>query len=248
MNLILDIGNSRSKIAVFNEGKLERKFALENPLTADVLFALEALPPKGSYAMLASTSIVDEQLLQALSNHYTLLQLLPTTPVPINNHYRTPHTLGRDRLAVAVAAKQLYTGENCLVIDAGTCITYELITAEGDYLGGNISPGVSMRLRAMNTFTAKLPLVERQRLDSDIGYSTETAIRIGAILGTSMEVSGFIAHYEKKLPRLKVLLTGGDAELLLHYFSKNINITLQQDLVLIGLNEILQHNVYNQFF
>ena len=129
-----------------------------------------------------------------------------------------------------------------MVIDAGTCITLDLLSAEGEFLGGNISPGIEMRLKAMNHFTARLPLVVRTlELPDELGDSTENAIRNGGELGSLMEVEGFIRHFQKKYRPLRVVLTGGDADFFVKHAKTKI--FAHQNLVLIGLNQILQHNV-----
>jgi type III pantothenate kinase len=175
-----------------------------------------------------------------LENQFFYLQLDHQTPLPIKNAYGTPETLGKDRLAAIVGARQLYPGENCLVIDAGTCITYDLLRADGVYLGGNISPGLAMRFKAMHAFTARLPLVEQGEIKDPIGQSTETAMRNGGQLGTVLEIEGFIRLFSDQFGSLRVIFTGGDAD----FFAKvlKIEIFVNPDLVLRGLNKILTYN------
>ena len=154
---------------------------------------------------------------------------------------RQPKTLGKDRLAAVVGAFALYSGENTLVIDAGTCIKYDLITLKGVYSGGSISPGINMRFQGLHTFTAQLPLLEKKAVRNLIGSNTTTAIRTGVQLGAILEMEGFIKKYEDQFGRINVILTGGDA----NYFANNLKskIFVNHQLVLIGLNKILNHNV-----
>jgi len=176
-----------------------------------------------------------------LEEHTFFISLSYLTPLPITNLYQTPQTLGLDRIAAAVAANALYSYTNCLVIDAGTCITYEFIDATGKYSGGSIAPGIDMRMKAMHDYTARLPLIEKQRLDSFIGFNTETAMRTGAQLGASLEIEGFLARYEQLYGSVQLIITGGDADIIAEPLRLNTYI-INKDLVLIGLNKILEHN------
>ena len=162
------------------------------------------------------------------------------TPLPIQNKYKTPKTLGKDRLAAVVAAKELYPRKHCLVIDAGTCITYDLITKESVYLGGAISPGMDMRFQAMNTFTAKLPLVKRKKTTNLIGNTTNSALQSGGVLGAVFEMEGFIRAYRKDFSPLTVILTGGAADFFAIFLKTKIFV--HHNLILIGLNKLLNHN------
>ncbi len=178
-----------------------------------------------------------------LADTFHLVELTAATPLPFRNGYATPETLGKDRLAAVAGALARFPGENCLVIDAGTCITYDVLTKDGLYMGGNISPGIGLRFRSLQAFTASLPLVERAEVDNPIGRSTVTAIRNGVQLGAIWEMEGMIAAMQQQWKDLNVLLTGGDAD----FFEKNLKtrIFAHSDLVLEGLNKILTHNVSN---
>lgn len=164
-----------------------------------------------------------------------------TTPLPIQNKYSTPSTLGTDRLASVVGAYFHDSNKLCpaLCIDCGTAITYDFITADGQYLGGNISPGVSMRLRSLHEFTSRLPLVDKDGEIPPIGNSTETAIRSGVITGVRHEIIGYIDTYKVKYPDLNVFFTGGDA---INFVYPSKKCTFVDDfLVLKGLHIILEH-------
>jgi type III pantothenate kinase len=171
---------------------------------------------------------------------FPLLRLSPDTPVPITNRYRTPQTLGSDRLAAVIGASSLKPGHDLLIIDAGTCITYEVIDARGNYWGGNIAPGMQMRLRALHEFTGRLPLVEAEGDVPGMGYSTETAIRSGVLRGMKYEIEGYIKSMRSKFPHLLVFLTGGDRI----NFDTNIKNIIFTDRYIVprGLNKILDFN------
>ena len=171
---------------------------------------------------------------------FPVLRFTPDTPVPIMNRYRTPETLGSDRLAAVIGASSLKPGKDLLIIDAGTCITYEVIDARGNYWGGNIAPGMQMRLRALHEFTARLPLVEAEGEVPGMGYNTETAIRSGVLRGMKYEIEGYIKSMRSKFPHLLVFLTGGD-----HInFDTNIKNIIFTDKYIVprGLNRILVYN------
>lgn len=179
-------------------------------------------------------------------NIHPTLYLDGETPIPIINRYNTPQTLGTDRLAAVIGAYaegKRRTGIHApiLVIDLGTAITYDFITAEGEYLGGNISPGIDMRLRALNAFTDKLPLVSHQGECPPVGHSTETAIRSGVINGVKHEIHGTIQHFLVKYPQLLIFLTGGDAIDFDEPLKKRI--FADKFLVIKGLDQILKYNL-----
>ena len=178
---------------------------------------------------------------EALDNlSFPVLRFSPDTPVPITNRYRTPETLGSDRIAAVIGASSLKPGKDLLIIDAGTCITYEVIDARGNYWGGNIAPGMQMRLRALHEFTARLPLVDAEGEVPGMGYNTETAIRSGVLRGMKYEIEGYIKSMRSKFPHLLVFLTGGD-----HInFDTNIKNIIFSDKYIVprGLNKILDFN------
>ena len=240
MNLTIDQGNSFTKIGLFkNEECLENsifkdfdenkvieifsKYAIENCILSSVINT----PP----------SLIET--LKKSSNFF--IELNEKTPLPIKNLYKTPDSLGKDRIAVAVAANYLKPNTNCLVIDAGTTITYELITANGEYLGGNISPGMNMRFKALHTFTKKLPLIDYSENYYLMGNDTQSAILSGIMNGIVFEMNGYINELKIKYPDLSVFLTGGDS----FFFDTKLKnrIFATKNLLLIGLNRILNYNV-----
>lgn len=240
MNLIIDIGNTRTKLGIFGKEKLIRKAVLEKGWGVKELQAFIA-ERKIDHAAVSTVAGLEEKTGQFLKNFKTYFKLSAATPLPIKNNYKSPKTLGNDRLAAVIGAHYLYPGKGCLVIDAGTCITYDFINAKGVYEGGNITPGINMRLKAMHHFTASLPLVERRNLTSPIGKDTNTSILTGGQLGALMEMQGFMKMYEAKFGPVNVILTGGDAD----YFANKMKtkIFVNSNLVLIGLNQILKYNV-----
>ena len=181
-----------------------------------------------------------KSLMRHLDNNYHLLILDEDTKLPIEIEYRTPKTLGRDRIAAVIGANVLYPDSDNAAIDIGTCITYDVITKAKVYLGGNIAPGVELRLKSMNDYTAKLPLVKRGSLGELLGKTTEEALQNGATIGTLLEIESFIDRIRSEFPGININLTGGDAI----FFGDKINsqIFVNPNLVLIGLNEIMNFN------
>lgn len=242
MNLIVDIGNTRAKMAFFHENDFVEKAILDN-LTLDALSTyMNGHTIEG--VIMSVTGYDTEGVAKMLSEKYFFIQLNHQTPIPIQNLYGTPETLGKDRLAAVIAAQFLRPNENCLVIDSGTCITYNFLSKTGQFLGGNIAPGLNMRLKAMHHFTAKLPLIERNTegvLTDLIGKSTEQAMLNGAQIGLLAEVEGFAQRFQKQFGDIQVIVTGGDGA----FLNKNLaieKIYFEPNLVLIGLNRILNFN------
>jgi type III pantothenate kinase len=160
--------------------------------------------------------------------------------LPIKNKYSTPKTLGLDRIAAAVGANMLCPNTPLLIIDMGTAITYDFVNSENEFVGGNIAPGVNMRLRAMNKFTNKLPLLEARQEEKLLGNDTSSAMMAGVMRGIEFEIEGYISEIIKKNSNLSVFLTGGDV----FFFEKTLksSIFVVSNLLLIGLNEILRYN------
>lgn len=240
MNLAIDIGNTRTKIGVFQGAKLLEKRIWENWKSQD-LFQLITNQKIENIILSTVGESVKEDLRQYFRSGFCYIELESHTPLPIRNLYRTPETLGKDRLAAVIGAYQLYTAEACLVIDAGTCITYDFLSADGAYLGGNIAPGLGMRLAAMHHFTARLPQVEIEENDQLIGQSTHSAMQNGGVLGMMLEIEGYIQFAQSRFGQINVILTGGDAD----FFAKKMKneIFVNHNLVLVGLNKILNYNV-----
>ncbi|MBL7814895.1 MAG: type III pantothenate kinase [Saprospiraceae bacterium] len=241
MNLVVDIGNTRTKLAFFEKNILIEKAIIESSALSwlsDRLKEGHAV----QRAIFSKTGADTEGVEDFLKSQFPFISLGHDTPIPIKNQYATPTTLGKDRLAAAVAASFIFPNENVLFIDGGTCITYNVLHKEKGFLGGNIAPGLTMRFRAMHHFTAKLPLIESHTEGVDlIGNSTESAMRTGVQIGILSEIEGFVRRFQKKFEDIKVVLTGGDGL----YFFDNLDTVekyYEPNLVLQGLNEILNYN------
>jgi type III pantothenate kinase len=234
LNLIVDIGNSRIKAADFSNDQLSQKHTFNN---------IDAFNKylQGKIYDHSIVSTVSKAALPSLPVKGQQIQLTSTLGFPITISYDTPHTLGVDRIAAACGAFQLFPGSDCLVIDMGTCITYDFLSAKGIYEGGAIAPGVKMRFKAMNHFTARLPLAEAVADAPLTGKSTITSMQSGVINGILEEIKGFISRYQSRYPGLKTVVCGGD----LVFFENSIkpSIFAAPDLVLIGLNSILLHHI-----
>lgn len=240
INLAVDIGNTRAKLGLFRGNQLLStavwaQWGVKDFLAYTTNHAVESV-------ILSSTAGKKaDELVAFFSTRFKYLGLDHLTPLPIRNAYQTPETLGKDRLAAVVGAYALFPGKTCLVIDAGTCITYDILDNTGAYLGGNISPGLRMRLKAMNAFTASLPLVEAGPFGPLVGKTTETALRNGAQWGILLEMDGMITLVKKQFEEIMVILTGGDADFFVNQLKSEI--FAASDLVLTGLNKILTYNV-----
>jgi type III pantothenate kinase len=235
MNVVIDHGNSAAKIGIFENDVLHSQHSAKN--LPDLKGILKNY--YGGNLIISSVSGVHYGDFDAGAFRKVVI-LSKDTPLPIKNGYRTPETLGMDRIAAACGAWQLFHGRSSLVIDAGTCVTYELTTSDGVYLGGGISPGLEMRFRAMNTFTARLPLVKPVDNPELTGATTTACMQSGVVWGLVCEIEGIIDRYTEKYPDLQVILCGGDAA----FFENKLKASIfaSPEIVLIGLNSILSHN------
>lgn len=238
MNLIIDEGNTRIKLAIYKDDYL---VDLESCTIDEVDIEIKKIVLKHQIKELIVSSVTDKVLSiiseLAVDNKVFLSNL---TPVPFKNKYKTPKTLGVDRVALVTAAFKKFMNKNCLVIDAGTCITYDFITSKGCYLGGAIAPGLGMRLKGMHVFTEKLPKLTLENKEiSLIGTSTETSMQSGVFNGMVFEIEGFIRSYKQKYGNVSVILTGGDANFL--YKQLKNSIFVNPNFLLEGLNEILTY-------
>lgn len=238
MDLIVDIGNSSAKVAVFNNDTLVMRRRLGNALTDSLAMIVEDYRIKAcALSIVGKTQPEVEVALRHLVPH--TLHVTGHTPTPLICDYATPETLGADRLAAAVGAATLMPGHDLLVIDAGTCITYEFVNAEGHYLGGNISPGLGIRLRSLHEQTALLPLVNSDENRQKIGTDTASAIRAGVLRGMELEVEGYIRTFKQEKPDGRVFVTGGNS----HRFTENKEVIHHHTLVETGLHAILTYNL-----
>jgi type III pantothenate kinase len=238
VNLIFDQGNTRTKTALFDKGHLVKSAVFDQPTMEDFISWIDGVAV--SKAIVAS--VVGQELYQNLLQTFSfpVMELTHKSKLPFINKYATPNTLGLDRMALVAGAMAEYPAANCLVIDAGTCITYDFLTHKGHYLGGAIAPGIQMRLRAMNHFTARLPLGKVSDFDGFIGKTTLQSLSAGAVQGAINEVAGTINTYQHRFAEVTTLLTGGDLGLF-DGLLKN-SIFAAPELLLRGLNNILDQN------
>ena len=241
LNLCIDWGNTSVKAAIFDNDTLQQQFTFsEEAALEKVSGMLSTYQPVK--AIFCSVAHHNEELVTLIKSKIkTMVKLDGYTRLPINNAYLSADTLGPDRLALVAGAHMLHPDKNNLVISLGTCITYNLVQKNKTFRGGAISPGMHMRLKAMHTFTDRLPEVG---INGDLillGYDTETCMRSGAIFGTAAEIDGMIKDYEQQYPDFNAILTGGDAA----FFASKIKskIFADPDLLLKGLNLILNYNV-----
>ena len=248
MNLCIDQGNSRTKVALMtDEGKMINHFIYKSFSSSDVERLFELYPIDDS--IISSVINIEPAIVNTLhrrSKHFVLFD--HQTPVPIRNGYSTPETLGQDRLAASVGAKTLCPNENLLIIDAGSAITYDFVSAEGEYIGGNIAPGLKMRFTMLQRMTKKLPLVEvdENELIPLFGKTTRDAIAAGVIRGVAYEVKGYMRTLRERVPHFQTYLTGGNAPYILNNVrssqTEQRELHFEKHLVLIGLNHILVYN------
>lgn len=211
MLLAIDVGNSRIKVAVFKHNNPIEIFVFDSDEAVKNFKNILKKYPKTQKALLSSVGKLDDATEKLIQNSLKTEIITHQTTFPFTNNYATPATLGIDRLVLAAGAVLLYPKQNRLVIDAGTCITYDFINANDTYLGGAISPGITIRYKSLNNFTAKLPLLEKKETENFIGNSTENSIHSGIINGVCYEIDGFISRYSDKFQDLTIILTGGDA-------------------------------------
>jgi type III pantothenate kinase len=240
MNLIIDVGNTFIKLAVFHTDSLAHKVVTEESNFSETLLKVIKAYPNITKCIVSSVGKFDKKALINLQKNVSVLHLSKTTKVPFTNCYETPTTLGVDRIALVSAAAVQFSENNVLIIDAGSCITYDFLTADNKYLGGAIAPGLQMRFKAMHAFTTGLPLLELKKIDFLIGNSTENSMHVGVFKAVVNEIQGFIAQYEQIYADLTVILTGGDAEILLD--SVKNDIFANSNFLLEGLHYILEHN------
>lgn len=240
MNLVIDIGNTLVKYAVFENSTLRFDQSSESGLFLSNVKELFERFPKIDHALISSVGALERKERDIVSLFCKVHVLSHESKVPFKNSYATPQTLGMDRVALATAAFYKNPRGNTLVIDAGTCITYDMVNDSGEYVGGAISPGIQMRYRAMHNQTAGLPLLQPEELLDFIGNSTETSMHSGVINGVSQEIDGLIGQYRTRFQDLTVILTGGD----FHFFAKRLKNTIfaNSKFLLEGLNYLLEYN------
>ncbi len=240
MNLIVDVGNTFVKFAVFKDADLIHKISFELSEFKKHYKSLKKEFPKVNSAIISSVGTLSKKQIELIDNELNLVVLNSDIKLPFKNRYKTPKTLGVDRIALVSASVNQFPDKNVLIIDAGTCITYDFITDENDYLGGAISPGIRLRYKSLNNLTANLPLLETNQPKSIIGNSTESSIHSGVIFGVIKEIDGIVDQYRLKYPGLTIILTGGDAKFLSNQLKNSI--FANSNFLLGGLNFILDYN------
>lgn len=237
--LAIDIGNTRQKIGLFSDDNLVLIDSRSDSEWDDSYLEQWSENYMPDSLVLSSTVDLSPEAREWIENHKVTV-IHPKLQFPFEIAYKTPETLGQDRLAAVSAVYALYRQQNVLVVDAGTCITYDFLSASGQYVGGNISPGIQMRLAAMHYYTEQLPRVFMTGEIKWLGQSTEEAIRAGGGAMAILEARGMISYLEKKYGDLTVVLTGGDY----YYFVQHLEREkfVEPNLVLLGLNEIMKNN------
>ena len=240
MNLVIDVGNTRIKLAVFELNTLKEIFIVTKKTLEKTLnnVSKHYKINNAIISFFADILVVLQKYIDTIS---TIIYLNQKTKVPFINQYETLNTLGVDRIALVAAAVTQFSNQNTLVIDAGTCITYDLVSSKKEYFGGAISPGIEMRLKALNTFTAKLPLLPLIDAEITIGNNTNNSIYFGVMNGVVAEIEGFISYFIKKNKKLTVVLTGGDTIFLAKRLKNSI--FANSNFLLEGLNSILEYNL-----
>lgn len=241
LSLSIDQGNSSAKLSVF-DGETMLATERHDRITAETI---EQLLERFDITCAIYSSVIgnDENIIRLLRKRMRRYYVLDENlPLPLSLGYATPHTLGHDRIAVAAGAVVLKPGRNILIVDLGTAITYDVVTADRTFKGGNIAPGVQTRFSALDHFCVNLPLVGIEGDVPLIGYNTETAIRSGVILGVVAEIRYMADRLSAMYDNLAVMLTGGDCEAIAARLSMGNNVEINNNLVTIGLNRILQYN------
>lgn len=235
MNLAIDLGNSSVKAGCFENGKLVGE--VHQPEFDDLSSWISSVNPR--HTIISSVNQDANELAKRIKGKVVLLNYM--IPLPFKINYATPNTLGKDRIAAVAGAHAQQPNTNTLVVDIGSCITYDFINNDNEYMGGGISPGLEMKLKAMHTFTAGLPLVDVNFEVDLVGDTTEKALQSGVIYGTIAEIEEIIRMYNDKFPHLRFVICGGGAE----YISSRLRtrVEVYPELVLTGLNGILEYNV-----
>ncbi|MFC4723347.1 type III pantothenate kinase [Geojedonia litorea] len=240
MNLIIDIGNTLVKLAVFHQDNLLHKLVCK---PEDIITEVQKLIdefPKLKKGIISKVGKLKSSELEKTKNQIELLELNSKLKLPFKNLYATPDTLGVDRIALVSASVKQFPFNNVLIIDTGTCITYDFISSKNEYFGGAISPGIRLRYYALHNLTANLPLLDTEMPNNLIGDTTSSSIHSGVVFGVVKEIDGVIEEYQKKYSDLTVILTGGDANFLSNQLKNSI--FANSNFLLEGLNFILEFN------
>jgi len=240
--IIIDLGNTLFKTEVFSGSNLCSEKVFKTGSDKNLLHFLSS-QPRGSYCIVSSVVDFPAGFEWIIKKNFKTIVLDASTPIPLRNSYKTPETLGNDRIAAAVAAWYEFPDNNILVIDAGTAITTDLVKKNGEFCGGAISPGIDMRFKALHTFTGRLPLIKRKNIKYLTGATTAESISSGVINGVVAEIDGIIDKYKLIYPDLVTVFGGGDSNFLLKRLKNSI--FARSNPVLNGLHIILNYNIEN---
>lgn len=238
MNLVLDVGNSLLKIALFEKSELIQKFKFSENYKRNIEDIISKY--KVTHSIISNVGRIDDSTINILKESTNLLLVSNQLKIPFKNLYKSKNTLGQDRLALVSAAAFNFPNENVLIVDVGSCITYDFKNNNNEYLGGGISPGISMRFKSLNTFTSNLPLIDFDNIHKLIGNNTKNSINSGVINGTISEINGIIQQYCEEFKNIRIILTGGDSNFLLKRIKNSI--FADQNFLLVGLNKLLEDN------
>jgi len=238
VNLVLDVGNSLLKIALFEKSELIQKFKFSENYKRNIEDIISKY--KVTHSIISNVGRIDDSIINILKESTNLLLVSNQLKIPFKNLYKSKNTLGQDRLALVSAAAFNFPNENVLIVDVGSCITYDFKNNNNEYLGGGISPGISMRFKSLNTFTSNLPLIDFDSIYQLIGNNTKNSITSGVVNGTISEINGIIQQYREEFKNIRIILTGGDSNFLLKRIKNTI--FADRNFLLIGLNKLLEDN------
>ncbi|TRX36325.1 type III pantothenate kinase [Flavobacterium restrictum] len=243
MVLVIDVGNTRIKGAVFEGHTLLDFFIFdENKLQKNIQNSLKKFP-NVTYLVVSSVGSIEKKAFSTFEATLKVHFITRNNPFPFVNKYETPHTLGIDRMVLAAGATMLHPNRNRLIIDAGTCVTYDFIDTNNDYWGGAIAPGLRLRYESLHNYTEKLPLLSLQAPHGLTGSSTEASIHSGVVNGLVYEIDGFIDEYKAKYPNFIIILTGGDADFLANRLKNTI--FANSNFLLESMNQTFQYKINN---
>ena len=238
MNLVVDSGNSFSKVGLFENDAIIDRFQFKKLTLNDIEQIFFQRKIKNS--IFSNVGEPNNKVLKFLRQNSNLVNFNSKLKIPFTNKYSSVDTLGNDRVGLVSQASKLYSNKNILIIDIGTSITYDFLNEKNEYLGGSISPGLSMRFKALNNHTHNLPLAEKIKIDSFIGSSTNSSIISGVINGTLGEINYISNLYKNKFKKIMIILTGGDSNFLFNHIKNGI--LADSNFLLSGLNLLLELN------
>jgi len=238
LNLVIDIGNTLLKVAVFKNNLLIVSVEFKDNFKLNIESVLDKYPI--THSILSNVSNVNEELNYLLSIKTKQILFNESIKIPFTNSYSSISTLGKDRIALVSAASNKFSNENVLIIDLGSCITYDFKNLKNHYLGGSISPGIHMRYKSLNDHTANLPLLNLKNITNFVGKSTEESIHYGVVNGIIHEVNGIISQYKNEFKEIRIILTGGDSKFLLKKIKNTI--FAHSNFLLVGLNFLVESN------